>query len=334
MVNMTFVCPSNITLSGNRIHIFIFRIENIIMRIISLLLLALIIIGFCACKTSKIGSDVRINPLIEDPYRIMPPNCIRIGPDLMVDKTEVSNIAYKEFMYWMKRVFGKGSPELLAIVPDTNMWKGTSLAHLSLTYLWDAPYNNFPMVGLSQTQAATFSKWRSDRVFEALLIERGYIPPKPDQNRENYFTIEKYLSGEYYGITPGEGIRYVPRYDLPTKSDFRAVISFFRDSMNYEDQRICKESHLAEDVELMVLVTGAPTRKINYNQLNGLYGNVAEWQKERNYVHGGSWIDSCEWTLNHHTRICNQPDVWIGFRNVCRWMEVKKDSTGAFILPD
>ncbi|HHH50723.1 MAG TPA: gliding motility lipoprotein GldJ, partial [Saprospiraceae bacterium] len=41
-----------------------------------------------------------------------------------MDETEVSNIDYKEYLYWLRRVFGESYPEVLInAFPDTLVWR-------------------------------------------------------------------------------------------------------------------------------------------------------------------------------------------------------------------
>ena len=41
-----------------------------------------------------------------------------------MDETEVSNVSYREYVYWMQRAFGEEYPERVRdIYPDTNAWR-------------------------------------------------------------------------------------------------------------------------------------------------------------------------------------------------------------------
>ena len=52
-----------------------------------------------------------------------------------MDETEVANIDYKEYLYWIERVFGESYPEVyLNALPDTLVWReelSLSLIHIS-----------------------------------------------------------------------------------------------------------------------------------------------------------------------------------------------------------
>ena len=79
-------------------------------------------------------------------------------------------------MSWTERVFGKTSEEFKSTLPDTSVWKMKNYTCLTMSvlenyYLRHPMYRNYPLVGISQKQAIAFSKWRSDRVFEYILIK-------------------------------------------------------------------------------------------------------------------------------------------------------------------
>jgi gliding motility-associated lipoprotein GldJ len=107
-----------------------------------------------------------------------------------MDETEISNIDYREYLYWVDRVFGETYPETWKrALPDTLVWRD-ELAYnepMVETYFRHPAYDDYPVVGVNWNQANEFCKWRTDRVNEMILIERGIIDPTPDQKNENNF---------------------------------------------------------------------------------------------------------------------------------------------------
>ncbi len=155
-----------------------------------------------------------------------------------MDETEVANIDYREYMYWLDRVYGESYPEVYQnSLPDTLIWR-EELAYnepLVETYFRHPGYNDYPVVGITWVQATEFCKWRTDRVNEMLLIEKGILNPNIEQKDEDNFNTEAYLVGQYQGDvrknlkdfrTGGERpVRFedgimLPDYRLPTEAEW------------------------------------------------------------------------------------------------------------------
>jgi gliding motility-associated lipoprotein GldJ len=139
-----------------------------------------------------------------------------------LDRTEVTNLHWLEYMYWMKRVYYKTYPHVYKkSLPDTLAWR-TALGYREkyVTYYLRHPsYRDYPVVGVSWLQANDFCKWRTDRVNEAILVREGVIKwhfantsdhdntdvgvaLKEDYSKyssapENMFSTENYLNGTY-----------------------------------------------------------------------------------------------------------------------------------------
>ena len=114
-----------------------------------------------------------------------------------MDETEVANIDYREYLHWLKRVFGETYPEVwLDALPDTLVWR-EELAYnepFVETYFRHPAYDDYPVVGVTWIQANNYCKWRTDRVNEMILIERGILNPNPEQRGEDNFNTEAYLA--------------------------------------------------------------------------------------------------------------------------------------------
>ncbi len=157
-----------------------------------------------------------------------------------MDENEVTNINYREYTYWLKRVFGETYPEVVRKAqPDTLVWR-EELAYNEpyVKYYFRHPsFNDYPVVGVTWLQANEYCRWRSDRVNEKMLVDEGILELDPNQQGEDNFNSEAYLAGQYEGVVKkgmknydpnGEETRRVrfddgimlPDYRLPTEAEW------------------------------------------------------------------------------------------------------------------
>ena len=126
-----------------------------------------------------------------------------------IDKTEVTNSMYVEYLFWMNKVFAKDYPNIYKdALPDTLVWRNPLGFNEDMVnnYLRHPAFENHPVVGVSWKQATNYAKWRTDRVNERILVENGYLRPEsihPDSLVNGYsFNTKAYFlnpSGSYGG---------------------------------------------------------------------------------------------------------------------------------------
>ena len=140
-----------------------------------------------------------------------------------MDRTEVTNLHWMEYVNWMRRVYNKSYPHIYKkCLPDTLVWRSPLSYREKYVdyYLRHPSYRDYPVVGVSWLQANDFCKWRTDRVNEAILVREGIIKwhfanTYDHQNSdvgaanrkeykdgyssspENMFSTENYLNGNY-----------------------------------------------------------------------------------------------------------------------------------------
>lgn len=158
-----------------------------------------------------------------------------------MDETEVANVHYREYIYWLTRSYASDYPWVVAEAkPDSSVWR-QSLAYnepLVQYYFRHAAYDYYPVVGVNWHQARDFAQWRTDRVNEMILIKNGMLVRNPNQVNEDIYNTETYVNDQYEGLAgkrkkkdldpQGSGernLRYsdgylLPAYRLPTEAEW------------------------------------------------------------------------------------------------------------------
>ncbi len=137
-------------------------------------------------------------------------------PSFYIDRTEVANVHYREYLHWLNRVFDASDPAnakiLEGALPDTLVWRSELSYNEPMVefYFRHPGFNDYPVVGVTWKQAKDFCLWRSDRVNEGTLVKDGYINKanvKPGaQQGDNNFTTKSYLLG-LYTAPPGKAMQ-------------------------------------------------------------------------------------------------------------------------------
>ncbi len=141
-------------------------------------------------------------------------------PSFYLDQWEVRNIDYREYLYWLGRVFIDYPEVYSAALPDTLVWRkrlGYNRPYVDY-YFRHPSYKNYPVVGVNWLQANDYCAWRTDRVNENIMIREGLLEMDPvQQSGEENFNTEAYLAGQYEGVVKNQ----MP--DLNPNADFRKV---------------------------------------------------------------------------------------------------------------
>jgi formylglycine-generating enzyme required for sulfatase activity len=240
-----------------------------------------------------------------------PPGTIQFEENLFIDKSEIRNIDYREYLYWIKANMGETSQEYLKALPDDSqkiklLFHGNNkIQEMNLEYYFKHPsFNNYPLVAISYEQAFDYCIWRTDRVNETIFRAKN--------KKKNSNELD-------------EDIPKVFKYRLPTKNEWISVAKRGYD-LKYRE-KIEKENR-----KYMILgdimITGNfsenghdITEDANSGYANNigcfnLYGNVAEMLDIEGIAVGGYYGEKlADFQIDKEYHY-DSPTSWIGFRCV------------------
>lgn len=239
----------------------------------------------------------------------LPPGTVKVDENLYLDIAEISNFAWNEYRYWLKRKYGENSKEYLESALDTSVWRTKQMYNepFAKYYHSHPAFKEYPAVGMSYEQAVAYCKWRSDRVNELFYVKENKLKLHPDSNY-NYSEIV--------------------RYRLPSKQEWErfAAAGFDKKTLKKAKKKDfdlynyykTDTTNLATSMDLTApVISYFPDKNGAYN----LLGNVAEMIDEKGIAKGGSYIHSKE-EINFQNDIkYDVPTCFIGFRCVAEFVK-------------
>ena len=142
-----------------------------------------------------------------------------------MDQTEITNLQYREYTYWMKRVFwerGDGEYSYLYThsLPDSTVWRSELSYNEPMVhqYYRHPAYQDYPVVGVSWQQAVDYCDWRTDRVNERRIVESGALSKgsvmkeRQDQKKIDKTWARRYLKQDAYDSSEPDGFFSTEKY--------------------------------------------------------------------------------------------------------------------------
>lgn len=167
-----------------------------------------------------------------------------------IDKAEISNLNYREYLYWLEGTFGAAGMDSIVeqALPDTLVWRSElAFNEPYVEYYFRHPsYNYYPVVGVTWLQATEYCKWRTDRVNETALMEKGFLDPKTQIKKtlngagQDNFNTKAYLLGEYQA-TPGKAVTS-KKNPLKDAQGRPRTTAKFEDGLMFGDYRLPTEA--------------------------------------------------------------------------------------------
>lgn len=200
-----------------------------------------------------------------------------------ISNREVSNRDYREFVFWMKQ----NRPEKWkAMLPDTSVWRSSTghLDPLAQFYFQHSAYLDFPVVGISKSQAEAYCDWLT----EVYIPKKGGVKPQfMLPNRKQWIRAARGASSrpyphKYIGLRNSKG-----QFLCNFKALGDQSIHYDSTALGY---RVMSTNPSRPDGGL--ITTECYSYWPNEFGLYNLSGNVAEMVVDAFVALGGSWNDT------------------------------------------
>lgn len=219
---------------------------------------------------------------------IDPPGTNKLSDNLYLDKIEITNLSWLEFIIVLKQT--DTTSYYLKMLPDSTINKFDFEIYVDSKKL-----ENYPVTGISYDQALAYCKWRSEFVTS---IKSRKIIPKGSCSWKYWMKFEKFDPDRKYKIV----------YRLPTKNEYEQFFSL-NSKNNYDT--VVKPNKFKD-------------REGFYSFI---IGNVSEMTTEKGIAKGMDYLHrpskKFEKTDLSKDIIYQKPEPWLGFRCIAEYILIE-----------
>ena len=143
----------------------------------------------------------------------LPRNLVAVGNSLYSDKSPITNLDWREYLYWLEQTYGKESEQYRAALPDKAILRQQMPDSIATNYLWQPAYIGFTVLGVSPEQARAYCQWRTDRVAEYILVCMKILPKD--------YPINSFILAKYDNPKKLKFLHFfLPKDDMETRYGF------------------------------------------------------------------------------------------------------------------
>lgn len=231
-----------------------------------------------------------------------PPGTVLIMDSLFMDKLEISNKSWKEFMNFERNGKLRDSSEVETLQPDSTITlRIKGLGKIKMAEYFNNPsFDDYPIVGVSYDQVVKFCSWRSLQV--NLLIKKG----KNEPGLQIEYRLPSIQEWEFIAKNKLDTTSFPFGQDVYYTIDdvkYRAFNCYYPEKPIPNYIRACND-------------TIGDLKANNYGIYN-LIGNVCEMVQESGLAKGGHYEATLENCKVKETYTFSSPNKWLGFRCIC-----------------
>lgn len=239
-------------------------------------------------------------------FNFRSPGTVEIVDNFYFDDSEVSNIAWKEYVSSLRETYGENSAVYKNALPQDSVWiiNGLYNEPLTNTYYHHPSYDDYPVVGVSYKQVLSYCKWRTETVMKMLnSYDRQYID----------FEYRLPTRTEWELVARGG-------YTKKQKKHLRKLNKKY--GGKYRTCNMIYDDHEGTGYTSPAMIAPSRTYIRNKFKVHNIYGNVAEMVAEPNIAMGGSFIDKYEDIVPSNKALSYEgPQRWLGFRCVAEFYD-------------